>query len=78
MFFGRGARSQWHRHPYPQILLVLAGVGLVGVDNTEQEVRPGEVITLPAHVWHWHGASGNSEMHMVSIMRPGPIEWRES
>jgi len=78
VFFGRGARSRWHRHPYPQILLVLAGVGLVGVDNTEQEVRPGEVITLPAHVWHWHGASGNTEMHMVSIMRPGPIEWRES
>lgn len=78
VFFGRGARSRWHRHPYPQILLVLSGVGLVGIGNTEQEVRPGEVITLPAHVWHWHGAGANVEMHMLSIMRPGPIEWRES
>ena len=78
VFFARGARSRWHRHPSPQILLVLSGVGLVGSDDNEQEVRPGEVITFPAQTWHWHGASASAEMHMLSIMRPGPIQWRES
>jgi quercetin dioxygenase-like cupin family protein len=78
VFFGRGAHSRWHRHPSPQILLVLSGVGLMGRDDTEQEVRPGEVITFPAQTWHWHGASASTEMHMLSIMRPGPIQWRAS
>jgi hypothetical protein len=39
VFFGRGARSRWHPHPSPQIICVLSGVGLLGIDNTEQEVR---------------------------------------
>jgi quercetin dioxygenase-like cupin family protein len=78
VFFARGARNRWHRHPSPQILLVLSGVGLVGSDDNEQEVRPGEVITFPAQTWHWHGASASAEMHMLSILRPGPIQWRES
>src|SRR5438128_11751948 len=76
VFFGRGARSRWHRHPYPQIILVLSGVGLVGIDNTEQEVRPGEVITLPAHFWHWHGASGNNVMQIHSVMLLGTLRLR--
>ena len=67
-----------HRHPHPQIICVLSGVGLLSIDNTEQEIRPGEVITLPAHVWHWHGASVHTKMRILSIMRPGPIQWRES
>jgi quercetin dioxygenase-like cupin family protein len=78
VFFGRGVRSRWHRHPYPQIVFVLSGVGLLGIDNAEQRLRPGEVITLPAQIWHWHGASVNTEMHMLSIMHPGPIQWHES
>jgi quercetin dioxygenase-like cupin family protein len=59
---------------------VLAGVGLVGDDDGEREVRPGEIITFPAQTWHWHwhGAAADTEMHMISMMRPGPIQVRES
>ena len=78
VFFAKGVRSRWHRHPYPQILFVLSGIGLLGIDNSEQEVRPREVLTLPAQVWHWHGASADTEMQMLSIMHPGPIQWQES
>ena len=78
VFFGRGVHSRWHRHPYPQIVFVLSGVGLLGIENVEQQLRPGEVITLPAQIWHWHGASVHTEMHMLSIMHPGPIQWHES
>jgi quercetin dioxygenase-like cupin family protein len=77
VFFGKGSHSQWHRHPSPQIIYVLSGVGLVGSDDTEQEVRSGDDITFPAQTWHWHGASADTEMRMLSIMRPGPIQWRE-
>jgi quercetin dioxygenase-like cupin family protein len=77
VFFDKGAVSQWHRHPFPQIIHVLSGVGLVGDDDGEREVRPGEIVTFPAQTWHWHGASDNTEMHMISIMRPGPIQVRE-
>ena len=76
--FGGGVRSRWHRHLHPQIVFVLSGVGLLGIDDAEQEVRPGEVITLPARVWHWHGASVHTEVPMLSIMRSDPIQWRES
>jgi 4-carboxymuconolactone decarboxylase len=78
VFLGGGVRSRWHRHPHPQIVFVLSGVGLLGIDAAEQKVRPGEVITLPARIWHWHGASVHTEVPMLSIMRPGPIQWRES
>ena len=78
VFFGGGVRSRWHRHPHPQIVFVLSGVGLLGIDAAEQKVRPGEVITLPARIWHWHGVSVHTEVPMLSIMRPGPIQWRES
>jgi quercetin dioxygenase-like cupin family protein len=75
---GGGVRSRWHRHPHPHIVFVLSGVGLLGIDAAEQKVRPGEVITLPARIWYWHGASVHTEVPMLSIMRPGPIQWRES
>ena len=78
VFFDKGAVSQWHRHSFPQIIYVLAGVGLVGDDEGEREVRPGEIITFPAQTWHWHGAAADTEMHMISMMRPGPIEVRKS
>jgi len=61
-----------------QIVFVLSGVGLLGIDDAEQELRPGEVITLPAQIWHWHGVSVHTEVQMLSIMHPGPIQWRES
>lgn len=77
VFFAKGARSQWHRHPFPQIIHVLSGIGLVGDDDGEREVSPGEIVTFAAQTWHWHGASDTTEMHMISIMRPGPIQWRE-
>src|SRR5438132_14384279 len=41
VFFGRGARSRWHRHPYAQIIPVLSGVGLVGIADTDQDGPPG-------------------------------------
>jgi cupin domain len=59
-----------------QIVFVLSGVGLLGIDDAEQELRPGEVITLPAQIWH--GASVRTEVQMLSITHPGPIQWRES
>lgn len=76
-FFAKGAISHWHSHPYPQVISVLEGVGRLKIDNIEQEIRPGEFITLPANVWHWHGASAETEMRMLSIMRPGRIQWYE-
>jgi quercetin dioxygenase-like cupin family protein len=78
VYFAKGARSQWHRHPFPQVIHVLSGMGLVGDDDGEREVRPGEIVTFAAQTWHWHGASPDAEMHMISMMRPGLIEVRKS
>lgn len=52
------ARSNWHTHPYGQLLLIAEGKGRVQEwGNDVQEVFPGDLVWFPAGVKHWHGAA---------------------
>ena len=56
--FEPGARTDWHTHPAGQMLVVTAGCGRVQQEgHAMQEIRPGDVVTIPANVRHWHGAA---------------------
>lgn len=66
--FEPNARTAWHSHPLGQMLIVTAGVGRVQQwGSPAQEIRPGDVVSIPAGVKHWHGASATTGMTHVAI-----------
>lgn len=79
--FAPGARSHWHTHPAGQILIITSGVGWVQEEGGEKrEVRPGDVVSIPPGVRHWHGASATNGMRHIAIqdMVDGQnVDWRE-
>lgn len=66
--FSPGARTAWHTHPLGQTLIVTSGVGRIQHwDGPVEEIRPGDVVRIPAHVRHWHGAAPDSAMTHIAI-----------
>jgi quercetin dioxygenase-like cupin family protein/alkylhydroperoxidase/carboxymuconolactone decarboxylase family protein YurZ len=66
--FEPGARTAWHTHPLGQTLIVTEGLGVVQQEGQRaQAIRPGDVVTIPAHVRHWHGASATMGMTHVAV-----------
>src|SRR5690554_6130860 len=53
--FEPGARTAWHSHPAGQTLIVQHGLGRVQQEGEPvEEIRPGDVVWIPAGVRHWH------------------------
>lgn len=79
--FEPGARSAWHTHPAGQRLVVTSGVGLTQEwGKPVQEIHPGDVVTCPAGVKHWHGASATTAMtHLAvtGVLDGRNVEWME-
>lgn len=66
--FEPGARTAWHTHPLGQTLIVTAGSGRVQQwGSPVQDIRPGNVVTIPPGVKHWHGASVTTAMSHIAI-----------
>jgi quercetin dioxygenase-like cupin family protein/alkylhydroperoxidase/carboxymuconolactone decarboxylase family protein YurZ len=66
--FEARARTAWHTHPLGQTLVVTAGLGLVQQQGQPaQVIRPGDVVSIPANVRHWHGAGPDGSMSHVAI-----------
>jgi quercetin dioxygenase-like cupin family protein len=79
--FEPGARTAWHTHPRGQRLVVTAGVGRVQRwQGPLDEIRPGDVVWIPAGVRHWHGASPTTAMTHVAIqeaLNGSVVTWLE-
>lgn len=66
--FTPGARSAWHSHPLGQTLVVTAGIGRIQRwGGPVEEIRVGDVVHIPPHVKHWHGAAQDSAMTHIAI-----------
>lgn len=66
--FEPGARTAWHTHPRGQRLVVTAGVGRVqGWGGPVDEIRPGDVVWIPAGAKHWHGAAPATAMTHIAV-----------
>lgn len=66
--FEPGARTAWHSHPLGQTLIVTAGCGRVQQwDGPVQEIRPGDVVSIPPGVRHWHGAAASTAMSHIAL-----------
>jgi quercetin dioxygenase-like cupin family protein len=66
--FEPGARTNWHTHPLGQTLIVTSGLGLVQREGGPvEEIRPGDVVWIPAGETHWHGASAETAMTHLAV-----------
>ncbi|MEZ2296084.1 cupin domain-containing protein [Variovorax sp. RCC_210] len=66
--FSPGARTAWHTHPLGQRLVVTSGIGRIQRwGGPVEEIRVGDVIEIPPHVKHWHGAAPDTAMTHIAI-----------
>ncbi len=77
VWFSRGARTRPHTHDVDQVLHIMEGQGIVADEHERRVVSAGDVIAVPAHTWHWHGATPDSAMMHISIRRQGAqTDWK--
>lgn len=79
--FEPGARTAWHSHPLGQTLIVTAGTGRIQFwGGAIQEIRTGDVVSIPPATKHWHGASPGSSMTHIAIQEQADgktADWHE-
>ncbi len=83
--FEPGCRNNWHIHHAEkgggQILICVAGRGYYQEWGKEAvEMKPGDVVNIPAGVKHWHGAAKDSWFSHLAVEVPGENtsnEWLE-
>ncbi len=83
--FEPGCRNNWHIHCAEQgggqILLCTGGRGWYQEQGKDaRELFPGDTVTIPAGVKHWHGAAKDSWFSHVAVECPGKgttTEWCE-
>jgi quercetin dioxygenase-like cupin family protein len=76
--FEPGARTNWHRHSGPQVLLVKEGRGLVQKwGEPVREIGEGDAITIEPHEKHWHGAAPGTRMAHFAVNLNLTTEWLE-
>jgi len=66
--FEPGARTNWHKHPGGQILLVTDGSGYYQEKGKPaQTLHKGDVVKIPPDAEHWHGAAPNNGLTHIAI-----------
>ena len=74
--FEPGCRNNWHIHKADknggQILICVEGEGWYQEEGkAAQGLKPGDVVTIPANVKHWHGAKKDSWFSHLAVEVPG-------
>ena len=79
--FEPGARSNWHKHPGGQVLLVTEGKGWYQERGRPKRImQKGDVLQCLPDVAHWHGASPDSPVTHIAVgpnARKGGAVWLE-
>ena len=83
--FEPGCRNNWHIHHAKsgggQILICVEGEGYYQEENQPaRKLVPGDIVTIPANVKHWHGATKDSWFSHIAVEVPGEEtsnEWCE-
>ena len=79
VYFEPGARSNWHKHPSGQILIITDGIGYHQIKGQpKQTLNKGDIVKCPPHVEHWHGASADTGMLQLYILpktENGIVTW---
>ncbi len=83
--FEPGCRNNWHVHHAKkgggQLLICADGEGWYQEEGKPaRSLKPGDVVTIPAEVKHWHGAKKDSWFSHLAVEVPGEEtsnEWLE-
>ena len=83
--FEPGWRNNWHIHHAAsgggQILICVDGEGWYQEEGKPaRKLAPGDVVTIPANVKHWHGAASDGWFSHIAVEVPGENcrnEWCE-
>ena len=62
-----GRRVRGHRHPYPEVFVVLDGDVTFTVDGEALTARAGQLVVVPADATHAFENSGPDTLEMISI-----------
>lgn len=77
--FEPGARTNWHKHPGGQILLITEGKGYYQENGKiAQFIKTGDVVKVPPNKQHWHGAAPDSKLTHITIspnINKGTVVW---
>jgi quercetin dioxygenase-like cupin family protein len=76
--FEAGARTNWHIHSAPQLLLVEEGRGrLQELGSAIVDVPANQPVLTKANLLHWHGAAPEQAALQFSVYS-GTLEWKEA
>ena len=80
--FEPGCRNNWHiHHKGGQVLICVAGRGWYQEwDKPARALGPGDVVSIPPEVKHWHGAAADSWFQHIALAVPAEgasAEWLE-
>jgi quercetin dioxygenase-like cupin family protein len=67
--FGKGTRNRFHKHNGDQVLIIIAGKGIVATEKENRIVTSGDIVVFPAGEKHWHGATEDSEFSHIVITK---------
>lgn len=75
--FEAGARTNWHLHTAPQILLIEEGRGRWQEQgDAVKELPMGQPVLTKANVPHWHGAAPDQPALQFSVYA-GKLDWQK-
>ena len=77
VWFPAGGRTNCHTHAVDQLLVVTEGEIAVGIGTERKLLAVGEMILIPAGIWHWHGATPHLDACHLSIKPPSASDWGE-
>ena len=76
--FEAAARTNWHMHSGPQLLMVVSGTcRLQKAGEPIAELATGDVACIAPGERHWHGASADGPMTHVAININSRTTWLE-
>lgn len=77
--FVNGAHTYWHvHHGTSQTLLAVSGKGYYQIAGQAPRVLlPGQSVTIPEGVRHWHGAAPGQMFQHIAVMEPVQGAWTE-
>lgn len=75
VWFPAGARTILHHHEADQLLQCIEGEIAVGIGSERRLLSLGEMIVIPAGVWHWHGATPLGEAAHLTIKTYSKTTW---
>ena len=69
--FREGVIIGWHTHNCDQILVVMAGRGMVVMEKEEREIIVGDIVHIKAGECYWYGAKADTAMSHITVTTAG-------